>query len=495
MPSKVAEQLFQLSKDSFFYGMGSALQKFIGFFLFPIYTRLLSKEEFGTQDLIFTAVTIAIYFLVLGLDSGTARHYYDAQTFEERSSILSTYLWVELLISIPASLIIIIYAHPISELLFQDRSLALFLRLAMASLPFTLVSGVTLLTLRLTFQSRKFSLITATGVLIQAIASIYLVVSLHMGIMGIFIANLIASSFRAVFGVILTYKNFRLLLSKSWLKPMLVFGVPLVPASLSLWILNYSNRFFLVRFSTLSDIGLLGVATRISSIVVFVVSAFRTAWGAFAYSLIKDEALAKATYSKAFTYFLLITLVATSALSMFAREAVAILATEAYLPATPLIPYLAYSAIFWGAVYIVGMGYGIAKKSYHTTLATVFAAAGNTALNFALIPSMGILGAVISSLVGNLIAFTYSYVVAQRFFHVSYEYRKVIPLITLSTVSIIAAMYIDRMDASWTPRLIIFKLLIFSALIGSLFVFNIIGRDEIKGFRRLLQGRKSNLVT
>jgi O-antigen/teichoic acid export membrane protein len=493
LPSGISKQLIRLGKDSFFYGMGSVLQKFIGFFLFPIYTRLLTQEEFGAQDLIFTAVTITTYFIVLGLDSGTARHYYDVETSIERRKILSTYLWFELLISIPTTLILILYAQPISEIIFKDGSLASFFILAIASLPFTLVSGITLLVLRLTFQSWKFSIVTATGVLVQATASIYLVVSLRMGIQGVFIANLIASAYRAAIGLILTYKNFTFTISKQWLKPMLMFGIPLVPASLSLWVLNYSNRYFLVRLATLSDIGLLGAATRISSIVVFVISAFRTAWGPFSYSLIKDEALAKATYSKTLTYFLLITLAATSSLSIFAREAVTILATASYLPSTFLIPYLAYSAIIWGAVYIVGMGYGIAKKSYHTTVATVLAAVGNVALNFLLIPPLGILGAAISTLAGNLITLIYSYLVAQRYFYVQYEYRRIIPLIIMSSLSIGTSMYIDNMATTWNLTSFLFKLLIFLTFIGSLFVFKLVGREEINWLRHFLRKQKRQL--
>ena len=393
MSSSVARNLSRLGKDTFFYGMGSALQKFIGFFLFPIYTRVLSQEAFGTQDLVLTAVTITSYFLILGLDSGTARNYYDAETASDRQKIVSTYLFFELLISLPVSIALIIFSEPICVLLFRDSGLASYFRLAMASLPFTLIAGVTLLVMRLTFRSKAFAFTTATGVLIQAVASIYLVVILQMGVMGIFWASMLASVFRAVLGMGLTYKNFGLSFSMSWLKHMLSFGLPLVPASISLWIMNYSNRYFLVRLGTLNDIGLLSVGSRVASIVIFVVTAFRTAWGPFAYSLVKDEDMARKTYSRALTYFLLVTLIAAASLSVFAREVILVLATPIYESSASIVPLLACSAIAWGGVIIVGIGYGIAKKSYHTTIATILAALVNIGLNFLLIPRWNIFGA------------------------------------------------------------------------------------------------------
>jgi O-antigen/teichoic acid export membrane protein len=482
----VSKQLKRLGKDSLFYGLGSALQRFIGFFLFPIYTRVLAQADFGAQDLVSTAITITSTFLVLGLDSGTARHYYDAETSADRKQILSTWLWFELFISIPVCILLIVFAQPICALIFNDSTLAPFFRLGMATLPFTLLAGVTSLTLRLTFQSKKFSIISTAGVLVQALAAIYLVAILRMGVAGVFLANMIANVFRAGLGVGFTRKHFRLIFSKSWLQPMLAFGLPLVPASLSLWILNYSNRYFLVRLATLSDVGLLAVGIRISSIVTFVISAFQIAWGPFAYSLIKDERLAKGTYSKVLTYFLLISSLATVSLAIFAREAVLVLATPAYEPSASLVPWLCYGSIAWGAVYIVGIGSGIARKSYHTTIATVLAALVNTGLNFLLIPRWGITGAAASTMLGYLMALIYRYYVGQHYFPVNYEFRRVFMLVGMATVTIAAGVFIDRAVPSWSLEILLYKIPLYAIFVASLFIFGIIRREEVNRVRGYL---------
>ena len=61
----VTRQLKQLGTDTVLYGLGSVLQSFIGFLLFPIYTRLLTKEDFGAQDLVLTGITIITYLLTI----------------------------------------------------------------------------------------------------------------------------------------------------------------------------------------------------------------------------------------------------------------------------------------------------------------------------------------------------------------------------------------------------------------------------------------------
>lgn len=267
---------------------------------------------------------------------------------------------------------------------------------------------------------------------------------------------------------------------------MLAFGLPLVPASISLWILNYSNRYFLIRLTTLNDIGLLSVGSRIASIVVFVVTAFRTAWGPFAYSLVKNEKMARKTYSRALTYFLLVTLVAAASLSVFAREVILVLATAIYESSASIVPLLACSAIAWGAVYIVGIGYGIAKKSYHTTIATVLAALVNTRLNFLLIPRWNFLGAATATLLGYLVALLYSFIVSRRYFRVDYESRRIFLLTGAITVVISAGRYIDQSLVVWSIQVLLYKILLYMAFLASLFILGIIRRQEVDRVRGYL---------
>ena len=66
------------------------------------------------------------------------------------------------------------------------------------------------------------------------------------------------------------------------------FGVPLVPTALFLWVTNFSDRFFLVKLADVAEAGLYSVGVRIASAMVLLLTAFRLAWPAFAYS-IQDE--------------------------------------------------------------------------------------------------------------------------------------------------------------------------------------------------------------
>ena len=389
----VFKQVKRLGQDTVLYGLGSAIQGFIVFLLFPIYTRALTQEDFGSQDLVLTAVTIVTFFLILGLDSGAARYYYDTEDPHEKRLVLSTWLWFEILLTVPSALILIWLAEPVCLLFFNQAGLAPVFRLGMLTIPLAIVARVFTLSLRLTFKALRFSAVIIAGALVQATAAISLVAVIRLGIEGVFWAMIASNLVQVCLGAVLSRNNFRLSLSSHFLRQMLSFGAPLVPASLSLWVLNYSNRYFLNHYGTLVDVAILGVGVRVANIVTFFISAFQNAWPPFAYSLLKDEALARRVYAHILTYFLLATMFMAVGLSVFAREAIVILATSKYTASTVVIPWLVFSTIAWGVVGIVGIGFEIGKKSYHFSVATILGSVLTILLNIVLIPRMGVVGA------------------------------------------------------------------------------------------------------
>jgi len=480
----MARQIRQLSKDTLVYGLGAALQGSVVLLLFPIYTRLLTQEEYGAQDLVVSAITILIYLLALGLDSAAARYYYDAPDPVHRTTTLSTWLWIELLVSVPICAVLIVLARPICALVFQQQDLAPFFRLGVASIPFYLTTRVATMTLRLTFQARKFALLAALGALAEVSAAVVLVAVLHLGIEGVFLTMLIASSVQTLVGLSLTHRHFGPLFSSRLLRAMLAFGLPLVPASLSLWMLSYSNRYFLTRTGTLSDIALLGVAVRLSAVISLINAAFQYAWPPFAYSLLQDRELARATYSKVLTFFLLITLLVTVGLAVFAREALLILAPPSYAPSAQLVPWLCYSTIAWGLAGIVSIGFEIAKKSYHFTVATILGASITTGLNLLLISRWGVIGAVVATMLGNLAALSYCYVSGQHHFHIDYEVRKVLTIAAAATLTIVAARAVDRAFVIWEPEILLYKMLLCLLFVASLPLLQVIKLSELPIMRR-----------
>ena len=362
-----------------------------------------------------TAFTIAYSVLVLGLDNGAARYYYDTSDEGDRRTLLSSWLWFAVATSVLVTIPLLLFAGEICGLLFSTETLSWIFMIAVAGLPLAVVGKIPMLTLRLRFQAREYSSLSILYVLIVGLASVILVVLMRLGIAGIFYANLIAMGCQLVAGFLLTRRSFSRRFSFVAVKKMLSFGIPTVPASVSLWILNSSNRYYLVKFTSLGDIGVFGVSGRISSIVTFFISAFQMAWPMFAFSIMEDRERARIIFARILKYYSVAASILLVIVSVFAREMIDLLATSRYEAAFLYVPFLALGSILWGASDIVGIGYSLAKKSYHVTLATLLGAGVNTGLNLLLIPRTGLLGAAVSVSCGFAVTLAYSCIAGRHY--------------------------------------------------------------------------------
>ena len=473
----IAAQYKKLSKDTFSYGLSSALQKLITIFLFPIYARLLSPADFGVQDIVLSVVNILVMFLILGMDSGVMQYYYENDE-KERKKLVSTFMWFELLVAVPVVFLVAVFAEPICSVFFKDASLAYYLRLGVIAVPFSLMGGAMMNTLRLTFQTKKFVILSTTGILLQVGGAILLVIVYRMGVKGVLLSVFISYFLQAALGLVLTYKDYSRSISFHWLPKLLKVGIPLVPAALSFWVMSYANRFFLVNYASMEEVGLLSVVNRISSILLLFLSAFSSAWGPYAYNLATDRELARVTFGKILTLFTLFSLGASLGLSLFSRELILVLATSIYENGSSLVIVYSVSSVLWVGLYIVGMGTGIAKRNHHYTISVIIGALLNTLLNFLLIPPYGVAGAAYASLAGNLVATVYMYYAGQHYFKVDYDFKKVGLITVILLGAAYAGIWVDAQFSKWEIMLLVYKAALLLAVFALLIVTRILTKSQ-----------------
>ena len=174
--------------------------------------------------------------------------------------------------------------------------------------------------------------------------TLLLVVVLEEGPLGVIVGNF--SGTLIVYLSLLGYRREQLGLEfdRGLLREMNRFGIPLVPTALFLWMTNFSDRFFLVWLADVAEAGIYSVGVRIASAMVLLLTAFRTAWPAFAYS-IRDEREARQTYAYVLTYLTVITAWVALALSVLAPWLVDLLADEAFAEASEVVGPLAFSTV------------------------------------------------------------------------------------------------------------------------------------------------------
>jgi O-antigen/teichoic acid export membrane protein len=422
----IARQLGRLAKHSAIYGLGAVVARLIGVFLLPIVTRYLPdpRRDLGAIETLLALAIVLVTVLRAGISMAFFRFYFDAEDERGRTTVVRTCFWYTMAAATAGLVVGFLLAEPISNALFSTGSRAGLVRAAFVVLWAQM--NYEQLTSLFRVEERSIAYVAATlaNVIITVTATILLVAVWNRGATGVLVGN--ASGTLAVYFVLLAYRRFQLGLEfdRELFRKMQHFGLPLVPSGLALWAIDFADRFFLVRIKGTAEVGLYSVGVRVSTAILLLMIALRTAWPAFAYS-IKDDNEAKRTYGFVLTYVLYISCWMSLALSLLAPWIVRLLTVPSFYSASRVVPLLVFGGTAYIAFNVMSIGIGRARRTQFNWVVTGFAALVNVGLNFALIPPYGMMGAATATLVAYTIMFLGMTVRAQQVFPVPYQWRRI----------------------------------------------------------------------
>jgi len=473
----------QLSKESFVYGLSAAAAKLIGLVLVPLYTRSLSQSDFGVLELLITGTGILSALLILGLDNATALSFYNTEDEQERGAIASAFLYFELALTFTVSGVLFLLAGPMASLLLGDPAYTVYVQLAVVIVPFATLVTMFLDIARLVRKPSRYVAISVGNLILTACLVLLAVIVFRLGIEGILAATLAGSALFSLVGWLLTRPSYGKVFSMGILRRLLLLGLPVVPATMAYWVINFSNRWFLFHIDSSEQVAILALATRLSAPVVLIVTAFQIAWVPFSLSIARESA-AEGVYARTLAYFLALTFSTLLLLTLFAGPLVDLFATSAYLPATQVLALVGMSSIASGAYYIVATGVNLSGKTIHLGWTAVVAALASIALNLLLIPTLGVVGAAVAGLIANFLPVILLYLVAQRLHRVPYDLRRISLLIVVALACLAAATMLQGQVS--TVNLVL-RLACMVAFIAALVPVGVIGARELREIRRLLR--------
>jgi O-antigen/teichoic acid export membrane protein len=291
-------------------------------------------------------------------------------------------------------------------------------------------------------RSTEFVLASLANVLLTIGATVLLVVGLEQGAIGVVVGNF-TGTLLVYLGLLGVHREqLGLQFSRPLLREMNRFGVPLVPAALALVAINFGDRFFLVHLASLAENGLYEIGVRIASAMVLLLTAFRMAWPAFAYSIADDEE-AKRTYAYVLTYLVVVASWVALALGLLAPWIVRLLATPEFYEGADVVGLLAFSLVAYAAYVVMAIGVGRARRTQFNWVITGLAAALNVALNLLLIPEYGMTGAAIATVAAYGLMFALMSWYAQRVFPTPYQWRRVATAAGAAVALLVAGEVLD----------------------------------------------------
>ena len=423
-PAGLGQQLRRLGRHSAIYGIGGLVSRVIAVLLLPVYTHYLSPTDYGQIETLLALTTVMGLVLRAGITSAFFRFYFDETDDEGRRRVLRTSFWFTMGGATLGLALLLALAEPVSSLLFGTGDAADLVRASGVALWATVNYEQLTALFRVEERSVAFVCASLANVFLTIGLTLLLVVALEKGPLGVIVGNF--SGTLIVYLSLLGYRREQLGLEfdRSLLREMNRFGVPLIPTALFLWVTNFSDRFFLVKLADVAEAGLYSVGVRIASAMVLLLTAFRTAWPAFAYS-IRDETEARRTYAYVLTYLTVITAWVALALSLLAPWIVDLLADPDFEESASVVGPLAFSTVAYAAYIVVAIGVGRMRRTQFNWVVTGIAAAVNVALNIVLIPPYGMIGAAVATVAAYGTMAVGMAWWSQRIYPVPYQWRRV----------------------------------------------------------------------
>lgn len=472
-------------KDTFFYGLGSGIRKFIAIFLLPFYTRALTPEDYGILSSLSTFAMLFSAFIDLGLDSATSYFYLTNKNEKEKGQILFTLLIIRLFTFIP-SLILSLFSSQISTILFGSTEYNWVVFLTCLTMPFTFLVSEQTYIYRYLRKPLKYNYVTIFQSIISIGLGISLVVILKYGIIGAKLATLVSTAIVLPYTFLtFTRKHYVYKFSMHWAKKLIRFGYPLIGAAIATWVFQSSDRFFLLHYSNLKEIGWYSIGQTFSQPLLLLNIAVQMSFGVLFLKVYNEDIdnekkKAKKMAIDSFNIYLVAGTSVSLFLSIFSLELLSVITTKEYLKGALAIPFLCFSLICSQAYQVMGPGITLAEKNYHYTWITIVTATINIFLNFLFIPTLGFVGAALATLISFIVYWFVKLYVSQKYFYINYNVKIILIYFFLSLV-ISLSVPLSYFYLDLNIKLIMKLLLLISGLLLPI-IFKIIEFSTLKSF-------------
>ncbi|MCR4618270.1 MAG: polysaccharide biosynthesis C-terminal domain-containing protein, partial [Lachnospiraceae bacterium] len=267
--------------------------------------------------------------------------------------------------------------------------------------------------------------------IIQSVVNMILIVLTisiaEQGLNGILISIIVATTISVfvliVKGGVITEIDFRLI-SIDIIKQMLGYSWPMIPNTLSNWVLSMSDRLVLTVFIGIEAIAVYGVANKIPQLLGTIQGTFIFAWQENA-SLVVSDNDAEKYYSDMFDHIYCIVMGFLAVLIGAAPILFKVLIRGDYGDAYPQMSILFLGIFFNMISAFLGGIYVAHKRTKNVGITTMIAAICNLAIDLALVNYIGIYAASVSTVFSYLFLVIYRMHDIKKFQTMIYKYGKI----------------------------------------------------------------------
>lgn len=451
--NKNSNRTTTLIRDTGLFAISSFGSKVLIFLLTPLYTYILSTEEFGVADLINTTINFIYPILTLAIADATLR--FAMEKGVDKNAVFTNSIFLTLI-----SVLVLACFYPLIHRLSSDVSdywLIFIITYALFNIHNAFSSFVKAL--------GKTSIFAIQGVLqtVSIIASnILLLLYFKFGLIGylisIIIGFIIPIIYMMISGKLFQYL-FPIRFDRKIMNEMLRYSIPMIPTLLA-WAFNTSiDKYMIIYMVGLSDSGIYSVAHKIPTIFTTVVTIFTQAWQLSAISNYgsKDESEFHTTVYNGLN---LISLIGCMFIIVLSKLFASFLFSKDFFVAWKYVPFLTISAMFAALGGFLASEFRAAKQTKSLFVSVVVGSVSNMVLNWIFISILGTFGAAVATAIGFFIIWIFRFVLIQKIVKVKINILKTVVCYILFIVEAILVILEFSYSYIICPILIITVVLI-----------------------------------
>ena len=437
--------LSNLVRSCSIYAIAILAQKVASIFLLPVYTRYLSPSDYAVMELLELAVTVFGVLLGSNFSAGFLYHYFRTDDEADRRATMSTAMFGSLAVGCAISAIGMMAAPLLGRLIFETTAYTGLMRLVFTSFSVLLMIETAYQYLRAKDYAWMYVSMSVGSLFLSVAANLILVVALGWGIAGVLTGTLIVNVITAAILLVFCLRHSGISFRGPLAVEMLRYAAPVGIAGLSIFVLNFSDRFILKRYVSTTDLGIYSMAAKFAMMLSYVTVIFNSYWNAQMYALIRGEG-GPAIYSRMLSYYMAALTYAAVLLIAATDPAIHILTTSAFWSSVQFIPWLVLAFLIRClSDYFRQILYLRARTGADATVVWASAVASITT-SFVLIPRIEIWGAVAAAVVGYASLAVFAYIKGRSLMPFHLEKRR-LASIAVCGIAVCIFLQIVRMPA------------------------------------------------
>lgn len=465
----------KLVKNTAIITIGKICTQLITFFLLPLYTAILSTEEYGTVDLLNTLVSLLLPIVTFQIEQAVFRHLIEVRNDElEKKKIISTSFFT-VIFHISLYLIIFLIISP-----FVNNEYKYFLATNVVAYIF---SSLFLQLARGVGDNKRYAIGSFLTALSTIIFNILFLVVIKLGANGMLLANMLGQivCFIYILFSLKIYKYISLkFVVKEIRKKLLKYSIPLIPNAISWWIFNASDRLIVSTVLGVDQNGILAASHKFSTVYITFYNIFNMSWTESVSLQINDLDFNE-FFNKMFN----------TVLKLFTAMAIGIIAcmffvypvmiNVNYISGYDIVPVLMLGSLFNVIVGLISTVYVAKKNTKAIANTSIISAIINIVVHLLLVNYIGLFAAAVSTLVAFVIMSFYRlYDIKKKYFSIKFDKKFIIKTIIVLPI-ILVLYYINNLYLN-----------VLNLLIAIVYAWNI-NRDSIHIVLNLIK-KKLNLT-